>query len=61
MANGFGRVQETKLPIDKFERYGTKARYKTCHQRYEECIRMLNKLEKKLETPLPEHERHWLI
>ncbi len=35
--------------------------YSTYRQRYKECIRMLNGLEKSLEKHLPEKDRRWLI
>ena len=56
-----GEALETihHLFIAKLKGYEAEAIYKTYRQRYEECIRMLNGLEKKLETQLPEHERRW--
>jgi len=39
--------------------YITQARYGAMRDRYEECLRMLNGLEKTLEKYLPERERRW--
>jgi hypothetical protein len=35
--------------------------YNSFRERYKECIRMLNGLEKTLERKLPEGERRWLV
>ena len=35
--------------------------YTTYRERYKQCIRMLNGLEKSLERHLPEKERRWTV
>ena len=39
--------------------YINREQYETLRDRYEECIRMLNGLERTLEKHLPESERRW--
>jgi four helix bundle protein len=41
--------------------YITPEIYGSFRARYKECIRMLNGLEKTLETKLPERERRWVV
>lgn len=43
----------------KLKGYEDEPAYEAYRKRYKECIRMLNGLEKKLETQLPERERRW--
>ena len=58
-----GEVAETihHLFMAKLKGYLPEAGYTEFRDRYKECIRMLNGLEKTLERKLPEHERHWQI
>jgi hypothetical protein len=39
----------------------TEEAYRSFCARYKECIRMLNGLEKRLESKLPQKERRWQI
>jgi len=39
--------------------YETQTTYEAYRQRYKECIRMLNGMERTLEKKLPESDRHW--
>ena len=57
-----GEALETvhHLFIAKLKGYEDELAYEAYRKRYKECIRMLNGLEKKLETQLPERERRWL-
>lgn len=41
--------------------YITEKIYKEFRNRYQECIRMLNGLEKTLERKIPERERRWQV
>ena len=41
------------------EGYETPETYEEYRGRYQECIRMLNGMERTLEKQLPEHERRW--
>jgi four helix bundle protein len=41
--------------------YASSTTYADFRERYRECIRMLNGLEKKLETKLPAKDRRWCI
>jgi four helix bundle protein len=56
-----GEALETvhHLFIAKLKGYETDSVYETFRRRYEECVRMLNGLEKKLEAQLPDSERRW--
>ena len=45
----------------KLKGYITEQVYLKYRDRYKECIRMLNGLEKTLERKIPEHERRWQI
>ena len=49
------------LYMAMLKKYITEETYLSFRERYKECIRMLNGLEKKLESKLPEKERKWLI
>jgi four helix bundle protein len=57
-----GEAGETihHLHIARLKHYVTDAVYGSFRDRYKECIRMLNGLEKALERNLPEHERRWV-
>ena len=56
-----GEAAETvhHLYIAKLKNYIADSVYLSYKERYQECIRMLNGLEKKLEQKLPEKERRW--
>ncbi len=56
-----GEAAETihHLFMAKLKGYVTKAVYTSYRNRYKECIRMLNGLEKTLELKLPKKERRW--
>ena len=56
-----GEALETihHLFIAKLKGYVNESEYQSFRERYEECVRMLNGLEKKLETKLPKHDRRW--
>ena len=58
-----GEASETihHLFMAKLKGYVTEPRYGELRSRYEECIRMLNGLEKTLERKLPESERRWAV
>ena len=47
------------LYIAKLKHYATAEVYEAYRARYRTCIRMLNGLERTLETRLPRHERRW--
>ena len=56
-----GETGETihHLFMAMLKKYITQETYQSFRDRYKECIRMLNGLEKKLESKLPERERRW--
>jgi four helix bundle protein len=56
-----GEAGETMhhLFIAKLKEYVTEQRYLEFRERYEECIRMLNGLERTLEKQLPVDQRRW--
>ena len=56
-----GEAGETihHLFMAKLKGYIQNEVYVTYRERYKQCIRMLNGLEKSLERHLPEKERHW--
>ena len=56
-----GEAAETihHLYIAKLKGYITESVYLLYRKRYQECIRMLNGLEKKFEQNIPEKERKW--
>jgi four helix bundle protein len=58
-----GEAAETihHLFMAKLKGYLPEKGYTEFRDRYKECIRMLNGLEKTLESKLPERERHWQI
>jgi len=58
-----GEASETihHLFIAKLKGYITGRTYGEFRDRYKECIRMLNRLEKTLESKLPERERRWQV
>ena len=58
-----GESNETihHLFMAKLKRYITEQVYEEFKERYRECIRMLNGLEKTLERKIPERERRWGI
>jgi four helix bundle protein len=58
-----GEAAETihHLFMAKLKGYLSEKRYTEFRDRYKECIRMLNGLEKSLERHLPERERHWQV
>ena len=58
-----GEAGETihHLFMAKLKGYITEKTYIEFRNRYKECIRMLNGLEKVLEQKIPEHERRWQI
>ena len=45
----------------KLKGYITEQIYLEFRERYKECIRMLNGLEKTLEQKIPERERRWQV
>ena len=47
------------LYIAQMKRYVAEESYEKIRARYQECIRMLNGLERKLEGQLPKRERRW--
>lgn len=58
-----GEAAETihHLYIAKMKGYVTDHLYGDHRSRYEECIRMLNGLERTLEQKVPESDRRWLV
>ena len=58
-----GEAGETvhHLFVAKLKGYITAEQYGAYRERYKQCIRMLNGLEKSLERHVPEKDRHWLI
>ena len=58
-----GEAAETihHLFMAKLKSYITDEEYQTYRDRYKECIRMLNGLEKTLERKIPEKDRRWHI
>ena len=56
-----GEAAETihHLFMAKLKAYITEDAFYSYKNRYKECIRMLNGMEKSLEQHLPEHERRW--
>jgi four helix bundle protein len=58
-----GEAAETvhHLFMARLKGYLPEKQYTEFRDRYKECIRMLNGLEKTLERKLPERERHWQI
>ena len=56
-----GEAAETihHLYMAKLKKYITEGTLPDYKDRYKQCIRMLNGLEKSLERHLPESERHW--
>ncbi len=58
-----GEAGETihHLFMAKIKKHITEEIYQTYRQRYKECIRMLNGLEKTLERKLPERDRRWQV
>jgi four helix bundle protein len=58
-----GEAAETvhHLFVAKLKGYVTDQQYQTQRARYEECIRMLNGLERTLESKIPEDDRRWTI
>jgi hypothetical protein len=45
----------------KLKGYLTEGLYQEYRDRYKECVRMLNGLEKTLERKIPERERRWQV
>jgi hypothetical protein len=58
-----GEAAETihHLFMAKLKGYITEKVYMEFRDRYKECIRMLNGLEKSLERKIPEGERRWQV
>jgi four helix bundle protein len=58
-----GEAGETihHLYMAMLKKYITEEAYQSFRERYKECIRMLNGLEKRLESKLPQKERRWQI
>ncbi len=58
-----GEAGETihHLFMAKLKGYITEKTYLDYRNRYKECIRMLNGLEKTLEQKIPEHSRRWQV
>ena len=58
-----GEASETihHLFMSKLKGYITERVYYEFRDRYKECIRMLNGLEKALERKIPERERRWKV
>jgi len=58
-----GEANETihHLFMAKLKRYITEKTYRDFRDRYKECIRMLNGLEKTLERKVPERDRRWQV
>lgn len=56
-----GEAAETAhhLYMAHLKGYETEAAYEKYRARYQECIRMLNGMERTLEKQLPESDRHW--
>jgi four helix bundle protein len=56
-----GEAAETihHLYVAYLKGYETKETYETFRERYQECIRMLNGMERTLEKHLPERDRRW--
>jgi len=56
-----GEAAETihHLYVARLKGYVTESAFNTFRDRYQECIRMLNGLEKTLEKQLPSSERRW--
>ena|SRR5438034_7388613 len=56
-----GEAAETihHLYMAHLKGYQTKDTYERFRERYQECIRMLNGIERKLEQYLPERDRRW--
>ena len=56
-----GEVLETlhHLFIAKLKGYVSEDVQKSYQERYQECVRMLNGLERKLEIQLPQNDRRW--
>ena len=56
-----GEAAETihHLYIAKLKSYLDDSAYDACRERYQECIRMLNGLERTLEKQLPASQRRW--
>ncbi|PWU09443.1 MAG: hypothetical protein C5B50_27435 [Verrucomicrobia bacterium] len=56
-----GEAGETvhHLFVAKLKGYESEAVYQSFRERYKECIRILNGIERKLELYLPERERRW--
>ncbi len=57
-----GEAKETihHLYIAKLKNYITESVYLSYKKRYQECVRMLNGLEKNFEKNIPEKDRKWL-
>ena len=60
---GRGEANETihHLFMAKLKGYITEETFRDYRDRYKECIRMLNGLEKTLERKVPERDRRWQI
>ena len=58
-----GEAAETvhHLYMAKLKRYISDSAYRFFRDRYKECIRMLNGLEKTLERKVPEKDRRWQV
>ena len=58
-----GEAAETihHLFMAKLKGYATEKAFREFRDRYKECIRMLNGLEKTLERKVPERERRWQV
>jgi four helix bundle protein len=58
-----GEAGETihHLFMARLKGYVSNEAYETCRERYKQCIRMLNGLEKALEQHLPEKDRRWTV
>ena len=56
-----GEAAETihHLYVAKLKGYIEESTYEAYRQRYQECVRMLNGLERTLERQLPTSQRHW--
>jgi four helix bundle protein len=56
-----GEANETihHLYVAKLKGYINEETYRSYRDRYKECVRMLNGLEKTLERQLPENDRKW--
>jgi four helix bundle protein len=56
-----GEAAETvhHLYMAHLKKYETRETFDNYRERYQECIRMLNGMERALERQLPEHERRW--